>query len=207
MVNISLNKIQKNLDWIKQKLYLDTIAHRARNRQIRRGEVYLCEFGEGIGSEQSKTRPCVILQFDAGNVYSPNTIVAPITHSFSKLPVVIPISDKFDSTGNKILSGNILLGNIVCISKARLGNKIIVLSPTEIKEIDKAIAISLDIKRHYDKLNNMYKDKLNYIDRLQYKISKLKEENNKIIRVIDEVKKQLGIETLNELIEFIKEGN
>lgn len=172
-INIDLSKTQMYLEWLKTKLFLDSKANNSRRRSVKRGEVYRCNLGIGIGSEQCKERPCVILQYDAGNTSSPNTIVAPITHTQSQLPVVVPITDKLDSSGNVILDGNVLLGNIVCVSKARLGNFVTTLTPNEMDAVDKAIAISTDIKRHYDRLNNMYNDKLDYINKLKEKISKL----------------------------------
>lgn len=132
--------------------------------------MYRCNLGMGIGSEECKEWPCVVIQYDAGNTSSPNTIVAPITHSRSTLPIVVPIADKFDSAGNLILDGNVLLGNIVCVSKARLGDFVAELELDEMKAVDEAIAIYIDIKRHHDKLE--------YIEKLKAKINELKEEKS-----------------------------
>ncbi len=205
-INIDLAKTQIYLEWLKTKLFLDTKANSAKNRVIKRGEVYRCFLGQNIGSEECKERPCVVLQYDAGNSKSPNTIVAPITHSTSILPIVIPISDKLDSAGNVILDGNVLLGNIICVSKARLGVYITDLSPNEMKSVDEAIAISLDVKRHYDKLNNMYNDKLQYIDKLKSKISALEEKLQNEDAHLKEFKDLLtenGLKDINELKSMI----
>jgi len=101
--------------------------------------------------------------------------VAPITHTSSTLPVVIPISPKHNSSGDVVLDGNVLLGNIVCVSKARLGDYVARLEPSEMKAVDEAIAISLDIKRYYDKLDNILNDKLVYIDKLKKRVKDLEE--------------------------------
>ena len=50
-----------------------------KNRACFRGDVYLADLGQGIGSEQSGVRPVVILQNDLGNQHSPTVIIAPIT--------------------------------------------------------------------------------------------------------------------------------
>lgn len=171
--SISLSKTQQYLDWLKTKLFLDSNAESAKKRVVKRGEVYKCYLGIGIGSEESKERPCVVLQRDKANLESPNTIVAPITHTSSTLPVVIPISPKYNNSGDVVLDGNVLLGNIVCVSKARLGDYVAKLEPSEMKAVDEAIAISLDIKGHYDKLNNILNDKLVYIDKLKERIKDL----------------------------------
>lgn len=205
-INIDLAKTQIYLEWLKTKLFLDSKANNAKNRVVKRGEVYRCFLGQNIGSEECKERPCVVLQYDAGNSKSPNTIVAPITHSSSTLPIVIPISDKLDSAGNVILDGNVLLGNIICVSKARLGAHITDLSPDEMKRVDEAISISLDVKRHYDKLNNMYNDKLQYIDKLKSKISALEEKlRNKDaqLKEFEDLLTENGLRDINELKSII----
>ena len=146
-MNIDLIKTQQYLDWLKEKLYLNAKAPSAQKRVVSRGQVYRCKFGVGIGSEECKERPCVILQYNSANKTSPNTLVAPITHTSSKLPIVIPIADKFDASGKLILDGNVLLGNITCISKSRLGDYVTDLTTGEMKEVDNAISLSLDIIR------------------------------------------------------------
>ena len=166
-MNIDLVKTQQYLEWLKNKLYLNAIAPSAKNRIVYRGQVYRCNLGVGIGSEECKERPCVILQYNSANRTSPNTLVAPITHTTSTLPIVVPIAEKKDSSGKLILDGNVLLGNITCVSKARLGDYIADLSTAEMKSVDKAISLSLDINHHYQTLQNMYDDKLQYIEKLK----------------------------------------
>ena len=73
-MNIDLNKVQIMLEWLKTKLYLDTIAAKAQKRVVKRGQVYKCNFGYGVGSEMQKERPCVVIQNDIGNIKSSNTI-------------------------------------------------------------------------------------------------------------------------------------
>jgi len=172
-INIDLIKTQQYLDWLKDKLYLNSKAESAKNRKIYRGQIYRCKLGIGIGSEECKERPCVILQYNSANLSSPNTIVAPITHTTSTLPVVVPLSRRTDSCNNVILDGNVLLGNIVCVSKARLGDYITELSPEELRKVDEAISISLDIKHYHQTLLNTYNDKLTYIDKLKIRCAEL----------------------------------
>ena len=166
-MNINLTKTQQYLEWFKNKLYLNAISPAAKSRIVYRGQVYRCNLGIGIGSEECKERPCVILQYNSANRTSPNTLVAPITHTTSKLPIVVPIADKKDSFGKLILDGNVLLGNITCVSKARLGDYITDLTVDEMKLVDKAISVSLDINHHYQTLQNIYDDKLQYIEKLK----------------------------------------
>ncbi|NLZ54821.1 MAG: type II toxin-antitoxin system PemK/MazF family toxin, partial [Thermoanaerobacteraceae bacterium] len=81
----------------------------------------------------------------------------------------------YNNSGDVVLDGNVLLGNIVCVSKARLGDYVAKLEPSEMKAVDEAIAISLDIKGHYDRLDNILNDKLAYIDKLKERIKNLEE--------------------------------
>lgn len=196
---IELSRTQQYLEWLKTKLYLDSNAKNSRRRVVKRGEVYKCSLGQGIGSEECKERPCVIIQNDAANVTSPNVIVAPITHTASRLDVVVPIADKVDSNGQVTLDGNVLLGNIVCVSKARLGNCVGSLSSTEMDEVDKAISISIDIKRHYDKLINIHEDKLVYIDKLKSKVEKLEEENKNYKDRIEELEGLISAQEIGNI--------
>lgn len=51
--------------------------------QIHRGDIVLVDLNPTKGSEQRGTdRPCVVIQNDVGNQYSPTTIVAPFTTQY-----------------------------------------------------------------------------------------------------------------------------
>lgn len=51
--------------------------------EIRRGDIVIVDLEPTEGSEQQGTgRPCVVLQNDVGNQYSPTTIIAPFTTSY-----------------------------------------------------------------------------------------------------------------------------
>lgn len=206
-INIDLSKTTQYIEWLKTQLYLNCKADSAKKRIVKRGEVYKCNLGAGIGSEESKERPCVVLQRNSGNMKSPNTIVAPITHTKSTLEVVIHIEDKRDSSGNLILDGNVLLGNIICVSKARLGDYVTKLAPKEMEKIDEAISISMGIKHYYDKLNNIYNDKLNYISKLKEKIDTLQKDLSNKEKELNEFRKlkdMLKTENIEDIIEKIK---
>ncbi len=211
-MNIDLTKTQQYLEWFKNKLYLNAIAPSAKNRIIYRGQVYRCNLGVGIGSEECKERPCVILQYNSANRTSPNTLIAPITHTTSTLPVVVPITDKKDSSGKLILDGNVLLGNITCVSKARLGDHITDLSADEMKAIDKAISFSLDINHYYQTLQNMYDDKIQYIEKLKLNRSLLQADLDTKQQCIDNFQKLLDtyhfsdIQSLTDFLEKSLKG-
>jgi len=52
--------------------------------QVRRGDIVIVELSPTKGSEQHGTsRPCVVIQNDVGNQYSPTTIIAPFTTQYT----------------------------------------------------------------------------------------------------------------------------
>mgnify|MGYP002711882851 FL=1 len=103
-------------------------------------DVYYCEFGTNLGSEQSGLRPCVILQNDKGNKYSPTTIVAPITSAMKKkLPTHYELRLEF-------VHGTILLEQLRTIDKSRLIKYCGSIEDWQLqKKIDKLVKISLGL--------------------------------------------------------------
>ena len=192
-------KIQKILDWVKDALRLDANVGSARNRHVRRGEVYRCNFGVGVGSEMQKDRPAVIVQIDSANRTSGNTIVVPITHDTSTFPCMVPITPVYESDGVTLkLDGQANTSNVACISKARLGNHIATLSNAEMKQIDKALAMSTGLLVHYTALESKLNDKMNYI-------TKLKTDRNAAQDDLKEICKLLGVGDAKEAIAKLQE--
>lgn len=152
---------------MKTKLYLDSIAQNASTRTIKRGQVYRCNFGCGIGSEMQKERPALIIQNNVTNSRSGNTIVIPITLYNSTLPCVASITPQIDSMCTTILDGQANTSNVMCVSKARLGDYICSLPMTDMKKIDKAIAKTVGLFSYYLDLKNRLNDKLNYITKIK----------------------------------------
>ena len=112
--------------------------------RIRRGEIFYTRIegtGQAVGSEQSGCRPAVVIQNDTGNKYSPTTIVAFITTKRKRqLPTHVRLHSNslyFPSTA--------LLEQIRTVSKDRLVKYLGTLSRADMKKIDRAIQISLDL--------------------------------------------------------------
>lgn len=165
---IELNKVQNMLEWLKTKLFLDNIAEKAKKRIVKRGEVYLCNFGIGIGSEMQKLRPCVVVQGNVGNINSGNVIVAPITHTEKSIPSMAKIETQINWENEKpILNGCVNLSNIQTVSKARLSNYITTLSKNDIENVNKAILVSLGLFKDIKQLNDKIKNQENYIKKLK----------------------------------------
>lgn len=167
-MNISISKVQQFLDWLKTKLYLDSNASNASKRLVKRGQVYRCNFGVGIGSEMQKDRPAIVIQNDIGNLKSGNTIVIPITHDTSTLPCMAPITPHYEADGTTLLlDGQANTSNIMCVSKARIGNYICDLSDADMKKVDEALAKTVGLMGYYSDLSKKLNDKLTYIEKLK----------------------------------------
>ena len=109
---------------------------------IKRGELYYADLSPVLGSEQGGVRPVLILQNDIGNKYSPTVIIAAITSKLfkAKLPTHIQLdAESYGLSKDSI----ILLEQIRTIDKLRLNNKIGELNEEKMKEVDKALLISL----------------------------------------------------------------
>jgi len=199
-VYIDSLQIDKMLEWLKIKLKLDATSANAKRRMVKRGQVYRCNFGCGIGSEMNKERPVVVVQNDIGNMHSGNTIVVPITHDTSTLPCVANISTQVDLAGNSILDGQANASNILCVSKARLGDFVCELSNEQMKKVDEAIAKSVDIMKYYAEVSKKLSKRESYIE-------KIKEERNRAQDELAELRKILDIdekESLKEIVWKIK---
>ncbi len=189
-------KIQNILKWVQEQVFLNSISHRAKNRKVKRGEVYHCNFGFGIGSEIQKERPCVIIQNDIRNFNSGTVIVAPITHTDKELPCMAGIETQFNEDGSIIVDGYVNLSHIQTVAKARLGDYITKLSNSDMKKVNLSIydtvGLMAEVKENERKLN----DKLNYIE-------KLKAERNKAQDDLNIVFKLTNTENINQFIDFI----
>ena len=53
-------------------------------KEIKRGQIWYCDLSPVVGSEQGGLRPCLVIQNDIGNKYSPTTIIAIITSRNTK---------------------------------------------------------------------------------------------------------------------------
>ena len=207
-LNIDLSKTQAYFDWFKQLLYYNWKANNSKNKNIRvvkRGQGYYCDLGLGVGSEETKNRPCVIIQNNTGNNFSPNTIVAPITNEKAEEKVSVAITGTYTYNDiedgiQKNLSGYILLANIVTVSKARLGQYIGELN-CELKEMDEKILTSLGLYEKFKILQEkVTKDKIfikNSIDE-NYRLRKSLKEiiDSKDFEKTQEILKKYRIEKI-----------
>jgi mRNA interferase MazF len=110
---------------------------------IKRGDVVLVNLNPTIGSETGKVRPCIIIQNDVGNQYSPVTIVVVITSQKSisqKYPVDVWLGK--EERGLDVPS-IIQCDQIRTVDKRRIIKRLGQFGDPIMKEVDKAIKISL----------------------------------------------------------------
>jgi mRNA interferase MazF len=110
--------------------------------EIKRGEIILVNFESIKGSEQGGIRPCLVVQNDISNKFSPVTIVAALTSKVpeKEYPTNVFIS-KQDSCLNK--DSTIMLNQIRTIDKLKIIKKISSLYLYSMNKVDKALKISL----------------------------------------------------------------
>ena len=110
--------------------------------EIRRGELYYADLSPVVGSEQGGVRPVLVVQNDVGNKYSPTVIVAAITSRLSKakLPTHIFLAA---TTYGLEKDSVILLEQIRTLDKSRLLHKIGDLGEKEMKQVERALLVSL----------------------------------------------------------------
>lgn len=110
---------------------------------IKRGDIYFANLDPIVGSEEGGIRPVLVLQNDVGNIFSPTIIIAPLTtkkrENMMSTHIEIKLKEK------SICSSIVLLEQIRVIDKTRLLKYLGKINPIQMKNIDKAINISLGL--------------------------------------------------------------
>ena len=111
---------------------------------VSRGEIYLVDFDPARGSEIQKIRPALVIQNNIDNQYSSIVIVAAITSSFGQklYPTEVFISAHVSGLGRNSV---VQLNQIRAIDKQRLKRRLGVLNVMTMRQINKAILISLGL--------------------------------------------------------------
>ena len=128
-------------------------SHNSIYPTVKRGEVYLCDFGIPYGSEQGYIRYAIVIQNNTGNLHSPTTIVLACTTEKKKdLPVhySFTFSDENMIDYNPLVIGtekNIVLGEqIRTIDKKRLKKYLGTMNTEFMKKIKNILNISLELE-------------------------------------------------------------
>lgn len=111
---------------------------------IRRGDIYYADLRPVVGSEQGGVRPVLIIQNDMGNKHSPTVICAAITSKMNKAKLPTHVALEMHKYG-VVKDSVILLEQIRTIDKSRLKEKVCHLDEQILKEINRALKISLSL--------------------------------------------------------------
>jgi mRNA interferase MazF len=114
-------------------------------KSILRGDLYYADLTPVIGSEQGGTRPVLIIQNDVGNRHSPTVIIAAITSKATK--TLLPTQHILLAQNGLDRESIVLLEQIRTIDKQRLKEFIGVLDQNDMRSIDTALAVSVDLDR------------------------------------------------------------
>lgn len=122
-------------------------GQKAKLADLRRGDIFLCCLDLTVGHEIKKAHPALVIQNDAGNRYSPLSIVAAITSSVS--PVPYPVEVVIDPTaGNGLeIRTSIRLDQIRTLDRQRLVRRLGAAGPASMAKVEEAIRISLGLVR------------------------------------------------------------
>ena len=122
------------------------MARATEVKRPRRGEVSLVNFDPTIGAEVKKTRPAVVIQNDIGNRWSPITIGAAMTSKFEDplYPTEVLVRA---SEGGLEVDSVVLLNQIRSVDQARLVRRLGTLKAQTVKEVDRALLLSLGLVR------------------------------------------------------------
>ena len=112
-----------------------------------RGMVLEVDLDPVLGHEQGRSRPCVVVQNNAGNRFSSMTIVVPLTgavHLAAPSPIYVLVK-KGDGGIRK--DSIVLTDQIRAVDFERVRRSFGVLSPETMKAVDRALLISLGLPR------------------------------------------------------------
>ena len=113
-------------------------------KEIKRGDIVYIDLGKlHNGSIQDGYRPCVIIQNDIGNKYSPCVIVCPLTSRGKKsIPTHVDVGIEDGLYSDSI----VLCEQIQTRCKSEIKTRAILhLSEDKMEEINKALAISIGL--------------------------------------------------------------
>jgi mRNA interferase MazF len=114
---------------------------------VRKGEIWVVDLKNEtiIGSEQNwGFRPCVVVQNNAGNTYSPTVIVACVTTKKQNKNMPTHVKLKKGESGLKYDSV-IMTEQLKTVDKERMVNYVGKLNTIKINELNEALRISLSV--------------------------------------------------------------
>jgi len=112
--------------------------------EVRRGDVFLVDFSPARGSEQAGFRPALVIQNDVGNRHSPTTIVVAISAAPERsYPFLVRLAA---GEGGLERDSAVNASQILTVDKSRLVRKLGSLSAERMRQVDRAVRISLGLE-------------------------------------------------------------
>ena len=115
--------------------------------RLARGMIVEVDLDPVVGHEQGRSRPCIVVQNNAGNRFSSMTIVVPLTDAMSiggPSPIYILVKR---GDGGLRKDSIALSDQIRAVDVERVGRVIGVLPPETMRKVDYALLISLGLAR------------------------------------------------------------
>ncbi|WP_155241978.1 type II toxin-antitoxin system PemK/MazF family toxin [Clostridium pasteurianum] len=123
----NIREIFEYVQWNMDKIAIIGNVDLSNRIKPRRGEIWTCQLGKNIGSEENKIRPAIIIQNNTGNDRGPTTIIVPISNRPKKIATHIEIKKndyKLVEGEKNLITGTILCEQIKVVSKVRLGRHV-----------------------------------------------------------------------------------
>ncbi|GAB4447829.1 MAG: type II toxin-antitoxin system toxin endoribonuclease MazF9 [Anaerolineae bacterium] len=108
---------------------------------MRRGEVWWVNFDPSLGGEIHKQRPAIIVSNNSANKFLNRVQVVPLTSNVERL-----YPSEAYVTVNGVQS-KAMADQLTTVSKARLSGLIGRISPEDIRKVEQAIKVQLDLLR------------------------------------------------------------
>jgi mRNA-degrading endonuclease toxin of MazEF toxin-antitoxin module len=154
---INKSYFNRYFDWFLRKMELVEKSEQLDQKrktdsihpvQPRKGDIYLIEFGQNIGTELSNTHMGIIVQSSSKNVVTNTVIVVPISSSkkLYNTHEVIREEDIKEGKLNKLPS-KAKAEQLTCVDKARLVHKVGSVTDNFMMRLEKRILKNLDIKQ------------------------------------------------------------
>ena len=116
-----------------------------KNQATNRGEIYWIEDPGAVGSEQSGSRPVLVVQNDIGNRTSPTTIVVFITSQQRRQSYPFHVYFNPEESGLRV-GGVVLCERIRTVDQSRLKRRMGGLNRERMRQVDLALHHSLGLE-------------------------------------------------------------
>lgn len=111
-------------------------------KEFKRGDIFLTKLNDSYLNVQNGIRPCLIIQNNLGNTFSPTLIVVPLTTKIKKKNMLVHVMISPYQMA--------LCECILTISKKQIISYINTIDDKTMKNVNEALSISLDMQGRQD---------------------------------------------------------